>query len=121
MKTSASWRQRLACVWLLGLALPAWSAVWRVEPGGDIQAVVTQAAAGDVVEVARGFYSVNLRIDKPLTLRGINRPTLSGGQRGDGFEGLAAVQHGLFLACFTTIAASRVRTRAPACARTCMN
>ena len=83
MKTPASWRQRLACVWLLGLALPAWSAVWRVEPGGDIQAVVTQAAAGDVVEVARGFYSVNLRIDKPLTLRGIHRPTLSGGQRGD--------------------------------------
>jgi len=83
VKTPASWRQRLACVWLLGLALPAWSAVWRVEPGGDIQAVVTQAAAGDVVEVARGFYSVNLRIDKPLTLRGIHRPTLSGGQRGD--------------------------------------
>ena len=86
MKTQSFWRQRLACVWLLGLALPAcsaWSAVWRVEPGGDIQATVAQAAAGDVVEVARGFYSVNLRIDKPLTLRGINRPTLSGGQRGD--------------------------------------
>ncbi|MDP2263118.1 MAG: nitrous oxide reductase family maturation protein NosD [Hydrogenophaga sp.] len=80
--------QRNGSRWLAGLcwlalALPAWSAVWRVEPGGDIQAAVAQAAAGDVVEVARGFYRVNLRIDKPLTLRGINRPTLSGGQQGD--------------------------------------
>ena len=30
-----------------------------------------------------GFYRVNLRIDKALTLRGVGRPTLSGGQVGD--------------------------------------
>lgn len=73
------------CLVVAGLALagPALAAVWRVAPGGDLQATVAQAAAGDVVEVQRGFYAVNLRIDKPLTLRGIDRPTLSGGGQGD--------------------------------------
>ena len=66
------------------LALPASAATVRVQPGQDLQAAVTAAAPGDVVEVSRGFYRVNtLRIDKPLTLRGIDRPTLSGGQQGD--------------------------------------
>ena len=67
----------------LALAGPSWAAVWPVAPGADLQAVVAQAAAGDVVEVQRGFYAVNLRIDKPLTLRGVGRPTLSGGGKGD--------------------------------------
>ncbi|WP_409559749.1 nitrous oxide reductase family maturation protein NosD [Hydrogenophaga sp.] len=73
------------CLVVAGLALagPALAAVWRVAPGGDLQATVARAAAGDVVEVQRGFYAVNLRIDKPLTLRGIDRPTLSGGGQGD--------------------------------------
>ena len=66
------------------LALPASAATVRVQPGQDLQAAVTAAAPGDVVEVPRGFYRVNtLHIDKPLTLRGIDRPTLSGGQQGD--------------------------------------
>jgi nitrous oxidase accessory protein len=68
---------------------PAWSAAIasaatvRVQAGQDLQAAVQAAAPGDVVEVERGFYRVNLRIDKPLTLRGIDRPTLSGGHQGD--------------------------------------
>ncbi len=45
--------------------------------------MINRAAAGDVVEVERGFYNQNLRIEKPLILRGIDRPTISGGQRGD--------------------------------------
>lgn len=61
----------------------AMAAVWRVQPGEAIQAAITRAAPGDTVEVVRGFYDENLHIDKPLTLRGINRPTLSGGRRGD--------------------------------------
>ena len=66
------------------LALPASATTVRVQPGQDLQAAVTAAAPGDVVEVSRGFYRVNtLRIDKPLTLRGIDRPTVSGGQQGD--------------------------------------
>ncbi|MBA4343708.1 MAG: nitrous oxide reductase family maturation protein NosD [Methylibium sp.] len=65
------------------LTSPCWAATWRVKPGEDLQAAIARAAAGDVVEVERGFYDVSLHIAKPLTLRGIGRPTLSGGQRGD--------------------------------------
>ena len=65
------------------LALPASAATVRVQPGQDLQAAIAAAAPGDTVEVQRGFYRANLHIDKPLTLRGIDRPTLSGGQTGD--------------------------------------
>lgn len=74
-----------ALAWLLGN--PALAATWRVQPGERIQPVLDRAAAGDIVEVATGFYDESLRIVRPLTLRGANigagRPTLSGGQRGD--------------------------------------
>ena len=43
----------------------------------------TTAQPGDVIEVARGQYRANLLIDKPLTLRGLDRPTISGGNQGD--------------------------------------
>jgi nitrous oxidase accessory protein len=72
----------LALAALIG-AGSAVAATLTVRPGDDLAAVVKAAAPGDVVEVARGLYRVNLLIDKPLTLRGINRPTLSGGQTGD--------------------------------------
>lgn len=72
------------------VALSCWGSVgWscaatvRVQAGQDLAAAVRSAAAGDVVEVARGLYRVNLVIDKPLTLRGIDRPTISGGNQGD--------------------------------------
>ena len=67
----------------LGAAGVSWAATLRVQPGQDLAAAVQAAAPGDVVEVARGMYRANLLIDKPLTLRGIDRPTLSGGQQGD--------------------------------------
>jgi nitrous oxidase accessory protein len=65
----------------LPMALHA--ATWRVAPGQAIQPVIDRAAAGDVVEVERGHYVANLHIAKPITLRGIGRPTLSGGMQGD--------------------------------------
>ncbi|MDQ3060893.1 MAG: nitrous oxide reductase family maturation protein NosD [Pseudomonadota bacterium] len=75
---------------VLALLLSAFSfagsavaATLAVRPGDDLAAAIQRAAPGDVIEVARGFYRVNLLIDKPLTLRGIDRPTLSGGQTGD--------------------------------------
>lgn len=55
----------------------------RVKAGGSIAAVLVQARAGDVIEVERAYYETHLVIDKPLTLRGLNRPTLSGGNTGD--------------------------------------
>jgi nitrous oxidase accessory protein len=54
-----------------------------VNPGEAIQPTIDRAAAGDVVEVRRGHYTGNLLIAKPLTLRGVQRPTLSGGLTGD--------------------------------------
>jgi nitrous oxidase accessory protein len=79
-------RGSLAFAVAAALALPGsplWAATVQVRPGQDLQAAITAAAPGDVVEVQRGFYRVNLRIDKALTLRGVDRPTLSGGQTGD--------------------------------------
>ncbi|MBS0436864.1 MAG: nitrous oxide reductase family maturation protein NosD [Proteobacteria bacterium] len=74
---------------LLLASLAAGAATLRVAPGQDLQAAVDRAAPGDVIEVERGRYDVNLRITRPLTLRGIGRPTLSGGQRGNTIDVLA--------------------------------
>jgi len=65
--------------------LPLWShaATWTVRPGDAIQPVLDRAAPGDMVEVQRGHYAGNLLIDKPLTLRGLGRPTISGGMHDD--------------------------------------
>ncbi len=74
---------------LLASVGAAGAATLRVAPGQDLQAAVDHAAAGDVIEVERGRYDVNLRITRPLTLRGVGRPTLSGGQRGNTIDVLA--------------------------------
>jgi nitrous oxidase accessory protein len=62
---------------------PAHASEWRVLPGESIAAALRRAHAGDTVLVERGRYRENLVIDKPLTLKGIGRPTLSGGLEGD--------------------------------------
>ncbi len=75
----------LRCV-ALTAALAAWqahAAEWTVRPGQSIQAAIDAAAAGDTVRVLRGRYVENLRIAKPLTLQGVERPTVSGGLAGD--------------------------------------
>ena len=54
-----------------------------VRPGESIAAAIARAAPGDVVRVEKGYYRERLVIDKPLTLKGINRPTISGGFEGD--------------------------------------
>ena len=70
-------------VMLLLLAPALHAATWTVEPGASIQAAIDRAAPGDTVQVRRGHYAENLKIGKPLVLRGIDRPTLSGGHAGD--------------------------------------
>ena len=70
-----------------GVAL---AATWRVQPGASVQAAIEHAAPGDVIEVMRGRYRENLLVDKPLTLRGVNRPTISGGLSGDTIRVTAA-------------------------------
>lgn len=59
-------------------ALPARAATLRVVPGESVQAAIDRAAPGDVVEIARGRYPGALTIAKPLTLRGLERPTIDG-------------------------------------------
>ena len=68
----------------------AHAATWRVEAGASIQHAIESAAPGDVVEVARASYRDNLRITKPITLRGLDRPTISGGNSGDTIRVVAA-------------------------------
>jgi nitrous oxidase accessory protein len=55
----------------------------RITPGTSLQAAIDAAQAGDVLEIERGHYEGNFLVNKALTLRGINRPTLSGGLKGD--------------------------------------
>ncbi|HJV59454.1 MAG TPA: nitrous oxide reductase family maturation protein NosD [Albitalea sp.] len=65
------------------LAGTADAAQWQVHAGESVAAAVARAAAGDTVVIERGRYRENLRIDKPLKLIGVDRPTLSGGHAGD--------------------------------------
>jgi nitrous oxidase accessory protein len=68
---------------LAGAAMAAPAGEIRVEPGESVAAAVARASAGDTVAIARGKYIEHVVIDKPLTLKGIGRPTLSGGLAGD--------------------------------------
>ena len=70
----------LAAALLPGLAA---AASLQVHPGDSIQAAIDRAAPGDVIEIHRGRYVENLLIEKSLSLRGIDRPTVSGGLKGD--------------------------------------
>lgn len=74
---------RLLLLLLFLLPLASQAATWTVRPGEAIQPVLDRAAPGDVVELQHGMHRGNLRIAKPLTLRGLQRPTLSGELRGD--------------------------------------
>ncbi|HEY4664410.1 MAG TPA: nitrous oxide reductase family maturation protein NosD [Comamonas sp.] len=71
--------------WILSLAMlgTACAATIDIHPGQDLSAAIAAAQPGDIVQIQRGHYRANLLIDKPLTLRGIDRPTLSGGNQGD--------------------------------------
>ncbi len=75
--------------WLL--AFSAWMALGvaaegaerHVRPGESIAQAVRQARAGDTITVEHGYYEEHIVIDKPLVLRGHQRPTVSGSERGD--------------------------------------
>ena len=78
--------QAVLRAWIAIFMLPgacAAATLWPVAPGESIQAAIHLAAPGDTIEVKRGHYRENLHIDKPLTLRGIQRPTLDGQGNGD--------------------------------------
>lgn len=54
-----------------------------VRAGESIGAAIQRASPSDTVRVERGTYVENVLIDRPLTLIGMSRPTISGGDRGD--------------------------------------
>jgi nitrous oxidase accessory protein len=79
-------RRLIACALLiaaLSAATPLAAREWTVRPGESIAAAIDRAAPGDVINIERGEYAAHLVLDKRLTLRGIDRPTLTGGNRGD--------------------------------------
>jgi nitrous oxidase accessory protein len=76
------------CGWVLAVLLgltadAAQSAVWTVQAGQSIAAAIQAAQPGDTVLVESGEYAERLVIDKPLTLQGVGRPTLSARHSGD--------------------------------------
>lgn len=73
----------IAAALLLACASVARAAEWTVRPGDSVAEAVRKAAPHDVIRIARGQYREHLVIDKPLSLVGIDRPTLSGGETGD--------------------------------------
>ena len=75
--------QRLSLCFFCLAVFNAEAAEWRVEPGQRIADAIAQASPGDTILVTRGHYAENLKIDKPLHLLGVNRPTISGGLNGD--------------------------------------
>jgi nitrous oxidase accessory protein len=68
---------------VLVFAGAALAAELRVRPGESITAAIAAAAPGDTIVVERGVYRENLLISKPLTLKGIDRPRIDGGLKGD--------------------------------------
>lgn len=74
-------RLLLATALLCGVAVAS-AAEWVVHPGESVAAAVARAHAGDTVVVERGHHVEHLVIDKPLTLQGHQRPTLSGDNQG---------------------------------------
>jgi nitrous oxidase accessory protein len=75
--------KRVLVLLALALAGGAWAATWPVRAGEAIQPVLDRAAPGDVIELQPGRHTGNLVVAKPLTLRGLGKPTLSGGMQGD--------------------------------------
>ena len=78
-------RMLIGLIWAAGVvahAAPA-TTTSRVKAGESIQQAIDAAAPGDVIEIERAVYRENLRIEKPVALRGLNRPTISGGLAGD--------------------------------------
>ena len=61
----------------------AWGTELLVRPGDSITAAIARAQAGDTITVTRGRYEENLLIDKPLTLKGLDRPTINSALKGD--------------------------------------
>lgn len=68
---------------LAGFSVSALATERVVRPGELISGAIRAASPGDVILVRKGYYVDHVVIDKPVTLRGVNRPTISGNGDGD--------------------------------------
>jgi nitrous oxidase accessory protein len=77
--------RRICCIAILGalLCIPAKASEHTVRQGQSIAEAIERATAGDTVLVERGHYPEHIVIAKPLRLKGLNRPTLDGGNSRD--------------------------------------
>jgi pectin methylesterase-like acyl-CoA thioesterase len=61
-----------------------------VSPGDSIQAAIDRASPGDLIEVRNGTYFENIRVNKPLVLRGLDSgkgyPIIDGSGNGNTIE-----------------------------------
>ena len=78
-----TWPSLIAALFCLLAAGRGLAAELTVRAGQSIAAAIAQASPGDVIRVEKGLYRERLVIDKRLTLKGIDRPTVSGGFKGD--------------------------------------
>jgi nitrous oxidase accessory protein len=83
MRQAIDFAMLIFSIVLVLFCLQAQAAEHKVVPGQSISEAIDRAKAGDTVVVARGVYPVHLVITKPLHLKGLNRPTLDGGNIGD--------------------------------------
>jgi nitrous oxidase accessory protein len=83
MRQAIDFAMLIFSIVLVLFCLQAQAAEHKVLPGQSISEAIDRAKAGDTVVVARGVYPVHLVITKPLHLKGLNRPTLDGGNIGD--------------------------------------
>lgn len=68
---------------LIGLPAAAGGAVYEVEQGGSISAVLSLVEPGDTVRLVGTEYLENIVIDVPITLTGDGLPVIRGGYRGN--------------------------------------
>ncbi len=66
---------------LMGCA--AHAAVITVHPGEKVQDAINRASNGDEIHIERGRYVENLKVDRTVTLKGIDLPTIDGSNKGD--------------------------------------
>ena len=61
----------------------AQAAIITVHPGEKVQDAIDRASPGDEIHIERGRYVENLKVDRTLTIKGINLPTIDGSNQGD--------------------------------------
>ena len=94
---------KLVVILMLFIALSQ-GAILSVGPGDSIQIAIYAAHPGDIIDVKGGTYYDHLKIDKPITLRGIGMPVLDATASGSGvtitadgvrFEGFRIINSGI--------------------------